>query len=214
MKKIGILGSGNVAKELAKGFLKNGYPVTMGTGHPEKLRDFKNIEAPHVEIGSFAEAAAFGELLVLAVKGTAAKEALKLAGAAHLSGKTILDATNPIADKAPENGVLHFFTDLETSLMEQLQQAFPDARFVKAYNSVGAAFMVDPPFESRPTMFICGDDENAKKEASEIIGLFGWDVADMGSAVAARAIEPLCILWCIPGIKDNSWTHAFKLLKL
>jgi hypothetical protein len=214
MKKIGILGSGNVAKELAKGFLKNGYPVTMGTGHPEKLRDFKNTEAPHVEIGSFEEAAAFGELLVLAVKGTAAKEALNLAGAAHLSGKTILDATNPIADKAPENGVLHFFTDLETSLMEQLQQAFPDARFVKAYNSVGAAFMVDPPFESRPTMFICGDDENAKKEASEIIGLFGWDVADMGSAVAARAIEPLCILWCIPGIKDNSWTHAFKLLKL
>jgi hypothetical protein len=214
MKKIGILGSGNVAKELAKGFLKNGYPVTMGTGHPEKLLDFKNTEAPKVEIGSFAEAAAFGELLVLAVKGTAAEEALKLAGAAHLSGKTILDATNPIADKAPENGVLHFFTDLETSLMEQLQQAFPDARFVKAYNSVGAAFMVDPPFESRPTMFICGDDENAKKEASEIIGLFGWDVADMGSAVAARAIEPLCILWCIPGIKDNSWTHAFKLLKL
>ncbi|MBE0649649.1 MAG: NAD(P)-binding domain-containing protein [Bacteroidales bacterium] len=214
MKKIGILGSGNVAKELAKGFLKNGYPVTLGTGHPEKLRDFKNTEAPKVEIGSFAEAAAFGELLVLAVKGTAAEEALKLAGAAHLSGKTILDATNPIADKAPENGVMHFFTDLETSLMEQLQQAFPEARFVKAYNSVGAAFMVDPPFESRPTMFICGNDENAKKEAGEIIGLFGWDVADMGSAVAARAIEPLCILWCIPGIKDNSWTHAFKLLKL
>jgi hypothetical protein len=109
---------------------------------------------------------------------------------------------------------MHFFTDLENSLMEQLQNAFPEAKFVKAYNSVGAAFMVDPPFESKPTMFICGNDENAKKETSEIINLFGWDVFDMGSAVAARAIEPLCILWCIPGIKDNSWTHAFKLLKL
>ncbi len=214
MKKIGILGSGNVAQELAKGFLKNGYPVTLGTGHPEKLRDFKNTEAPHVEVGSFAEAAAFGELLVLAVKGSAAKEALELAGAGNLAGKTIMDATNPIADQAPENGVMHFFTDLETSLMEQLQKAFPEAHFVKAYNSVGAAFMVDPPFDSLPTMFICGNEEKAKTEAGEIIRLFGWEVFDMGSAVAARAIEPLCILWCIPGLKDNSWTHAFKLLKL
>lgn len=214
MKKVGIIGSGNVAKELAKGFLKNGYKVTMGTRHPEKLQEFKNSEAPGIEIAGFDEATAFGELIVLAVKGSAAKEALNLAGAGNLSGKTIMDATNPIADKAPENGVMHFFTDLETSLMEQLQNAFPDAKFVKAYNSVGAAFMVDPPFESKPTMFICGNDENAKKEASEIIGLFGWDVFDMGSATAARAIEPLCMLWCIPGIKDNSWTHAFKLLKL
>lgn len=214
MKKVGVLGSGNVARELAKGFLKNGYPVTMGTRHPENLQEFKNSEAPHVEIAGFRDAAAFGELIVLAVKGTAAKEVLNMAGAKNLAGKTIMDAANPIADKAPENGVMHFFTDLDTSLMEQLQEAFPEAKFVKAYNSVGAAFMVDPPFESRPTMFICGNDENAKKEAGEIIRLFGWDVFDMGSAVAARAIEPLCILWCIPGIKDNSWTHAFKLLKL
>lgn len=214
MKKVGIIGSGVVAKELAKGFLKNGYNVTMGTRHPEKLQEFKNTEATDVEIASFDETAAFGDLIVLAVKGSVAKDALELAGSGNLTGKTIMDATNPIADKAPENGVMHFFTDLDTSLMELLQEAFPEAKFVKAYNSVGAAFMVDPPFESKPTMFICGNDENAKKEASEIIGLFGWDVSDMGSAVAARAIEPLCILWCIPGIKDNSWTHAFKLLKL
>lgn len=214
MKKIGIIGSGVVGKALAKGFLKNGYLVTMGTRHPEKLQEFKNTEAPGVEIAGFAETAAFGELIVLAVKGSVTKKALDLAGADNLAGKTIMDATNPIADKAPEDGVMHFYTDLDISLMEQLQQDFPEANFVKAYNSVGAAFMVDPPFESRPTMFICGNDENAKKEASGIIGLFGWEVSDMGSAVAARAIEPLCILWCIPGIKDNSWTHAFKLLKI
>lgn len=214
MKKVGIIGSGNVARELAKGFLKNGYQVTMGTRNPDKLQHFKNTEASRVEIAAFAEAAAFGELIVLAVKGSVAQDVLNLAGARNLTGKIIMDATNPIADKAPENGVMHFFTNLDTSLMEQLQNAFPEAKFVKAYNSVGAAFMVDPPFESKPTMFICGNDENAKKETSEIINLFGWEVADMGSAEAARAIEPLCILWCIPGIKDNSWTHAFKLLKL
>ena len=118
MKKIGILGSGNVAKELAKGFLKNGYQVTMGTGHPEKLQEFKNTEASGVEIASFSDTAAFGELIVLAVKGSAAKDALSLAGANNLAWKTVMDATNPIADKAPENGGWRFFTDLETSLME------------------------------------------------------------------------------------------------
>ncbi|MBN2616240.1 MAG: NAD(P)-binding domain-containing protein [Bacteroidales bacterium] len=214
MKKIGIIGSGTVAQSLAKGFLKNGYQVVMGTRTAEKLQEFKNTEANAVGIGGFDEAASFGEIVVLAVKGTAAKEALQLAGATNLAEKTILDATNPIADQAPESGVLHFFTTLDSSLMEQLQQAFPEAHFVKAFNSVGSAFMVDPSFESKPTMFICGNNENAKKEVGHIVELFGWEVSDMGSVEAARAIEPLCILWCIPGLKDNSWTHAFKLLKL
>lgn len=214
MKKIGIIGSGTVAKSLAKGFLKNGYRVTLGTRKPDQLQEFKNNEAAEVEIGGFDDAASFGELIVLAVKGTAAKDALQLAGATNLAGKTIIDATNPIAEQAPDNGVMHFFTNLEESLMEQLQRAFPKANFVKAFNSVGSAFMVDPAFESKPTMFICGNDPEAKKEVSHIVELFGWEVSDMGTSEAARAIEPLCILWCIPGLRDNSWTHAFKLLKL
>jgi len=98
--------------------------------------------------------------------------------------------------------------------MEQLQAAFPEAHFVKAFNSVGSPFMINPSFESKPTMFICGNNEDAKKEVTEILNLFGWDTADFGKVDSARAIEPLCMLWCIPGIAKNQWTHAFKLLKL
>jgi 8-hydroxy-5-deazaflavin:NADPH oxidoreductase len=125
-----------------------------------------------------------------------------------------MDATNPIADAPPVNGVLRFFTTLDESLMERLQRAVPEARFVKAFNSVGNAFMVDPQFDGgKPTMFICGDDEAAKETVRGIVDQFGWETADMGGAEAARAIEPLCMLWCIPGFLRNEWTHAFKLLR-
>jgi len=96
--------------------------------------------------------------------------------------------------------------------MEQLQNAFPESDFVKAFNSIGSAFMVDPSFESKPTMFICGNNEKAKMEVTKILDLFGWESADFGKVESARAIEPLCMLWCIPGIAKNEWSHAFKLL--
>jgi predicted dinucleotide-binding enzyme len=124
-----------------------------------------------------------------------------------------MDACNPIEDAPPENGVLRFFTDLSQSLMEQLQSQYPDANFVKAYNSVGNTCMINPQFAGgRPTMFICGNNEGAKKQVSQVNEQFGWETADMGKAEAARAIEPLCMLWCIPGFVRNEWTHAFKLL--
>jgi predicted dinucleotide-binding enzyme len=126
----------------------------------------------------------------------------------------VIDTTNPIADAPPDHGVLRFFTTYDQSLMEQLQSEFPDVHFVKAFNSVGAAFMVDPEFAGgKPTMFICGNDEAAKKSVGKILDQFGWEIEDMGSVEAARAIEPLCMLWCIPGFLRNQWTHAFKLLK-
>ena len=151
---------------------------------------------------------------MLAVKGTVAAEALRAAGAANLSGKTIIDATNPIADAPPTNGVLKFFTSLDESSMERLQREFPDAHFVKAFNSVGSTRMVNPEFDGgKPTMFICGNDAAAKQTVTGILDEFGWEVADMGAAEGARAIEPLCILWCIPGFLRQEWTHAFKLLK-
>jgi predicted dinucleotide-binding enzyme len=149
----------------------------------------------------------------LAVKGTAAKDVLHLANIENLKGKTIIDVTNPIADAPPENGVLKYFTDINRSLMEDLQQMVPEGNFVKAFNSIGNAFMVNPSFESKPTMFICGNNENSKKEVGEILDLFGWETADFGMAESARAIESLCILWCIPGLLNNHWGHAFKLLK-
>jgi 8-hydroxy-5-deazaflavin:NADPH oxidoreductase len=211
--KIGVLGSGDVAKVLAAGFLKHGHEVKIGSRNPEKLADW-NAQNPQASRGTFAEAAAFGQLIVLAVKGTAAPEALSLAGADNLSGKPVIDACNPIADAPPVNGVLQFFTGPNESLMEKLQREFPSAHLVKAFNSVGSVRMINPQFaEGKPTMFICGNDAAAKKTVAGILDQFGWDTADMGGAESARAIEPLCMLWCIPGFQRNHWTHAFRLLQ-
>jgi predicted dinucleotide-binding enzyme len=211
--KVGILGSGDVAKALAAGFLTHGHDVVMGTRDPAKLADWL---AQHraVRAASFAEAAKFGAVVVLAVKGTVALEALRAAGAVNLAGKPIIDATNPIADAPPVNGVLKFFTNLDESLMERLQREFAQAHFVKAFNSVGSPLMVNPQFKGgRPTMFICGNDEAAKQTVRGILDQFGWETADMGKVEGARAIEPLCMLWLIPGFLRNEWSHAFKLLR-
>lgn len=210
--KIGIHGSGVVAQALAGGFIKHGHEVTLGARSPAKLAEWaaKNRQA---SIGSFADAAKFGELLVLAVKGSVAADALRLAGAENFAGKPVIDATNPIADAPPVNGVLKYYTSLDDSQMERLQREFGGARFVKAFNSVGNACMVNPHFKGgKPTMFICGNDDAAKQIVVGILDQFGWEVADMGKAEGARAIEPLCILWCIPGFLRNDWVHAFKLL--
>ena len=210
--KIGILGSGDVAKTLAGGFLKHGHQVTVGTGTPGKLADWAKHN-PSGSTGSFADAAKSGELIVLAVKGNAAADVLRVAGAENLAGKAVIDACNPIEDAPPINGVLPFFTTYNESLMENLQREFAGAHFVKAFNSVGAPSMVNPQFkDGKPTMFICGNSEAAKKAVSGILDEFGWETADMCKAEAARAIEPLCMLWCIPGFVHNQWTHAFKLL--
>jgi 8-hydroxy-5-deazaflavin:NADPH oxidoreductase len=215
MKKIGILGSGIVGQTLASGFLKYGYEVMIGTGDVKKLAEWKAKAGQKAGVGNFSDTARFGDLVILAVKGTAALEVINRSGASNLKGKTVIDATNPIADAAPENGVIRFFTSLDESLMEKLQKTYPEIHFVKAFNSVGNAFMVNPQFPGgKPTMFICGNEDASKKEVAAILEEFGWEVEDMGMAEGARAIEPLCMLWCIPGMLRNHWTHAFKLLKL
>jgi 8-hydroxy-5-deazaflavin:NADPH oxidoreductase len=214
MKKIGIIGSGEVGKTLADGFLKHGYEVMIGTRTSSKLDVWKKKAGKNGQVGSFKDTAAFGELLVLAVKATAALEILEMADSKNLKGKIVIDTSNPIADLPPENGVIKFFTSLDNSFMEQLQKAHPEANFVKAFSNIGSAFMVNPNFGgTKPTMFICGNNENAKKEVTKILDKFGFDISDMGGAEGARAIEPLCILWCIPGMLRNEWSHAFKLLK-
>jgi predicted dinucleotide-binding enzyme len=125
----------------------------------------------------------------------------------------VIDTTNPISDGPPVDGVIPYFTGPNSSLLEQLQGAFPAVRLVKAFSSVGSARMVNPAFKGgRPTMFYCGNDEEAKAWVAKVLEQFGWDPADMGTAVAARAIEPLAQLWCIPGFRQNHWTHAFKLV--
>jgi hypothetical protein len=215
MGKIAVLGSGEVGKVLADGFLKIGHEVMRASREPGKLAAWKTSAGPKASTGTPKEAAAWGESIVLAVKGGAALAAIDEVGSSNLAGKTVMDTTNPIAEAPPQNGVLRYFTDLNESLMEKLQKKVPGAHFVKVFNSVGSAFMVSPKFPGGPpTMFICGNDASAKAEVKKVLDQFGWETADLGSVEAARAIEPLCMLWCIPGLAQNSWTHAFKLLQL
>lgn len=212
MTKVGILGSGEVSKTLSMALLKHGYQVVIGSDHQEKLAEFKK-ENPMLETASFHVCASSGDIIVLCVKGTAAEKVVQSVKGA-MSDKTVIDATNPIADVPPQNGVLKFFTSLDESLMERLQKIAPDAHFVKALNSIGNTLMDNPDFGgTRPTMFICGNNDGAKKKTSEILLTLGFEVEDMGMAESARAIEPLAILWCIPGFLRNEWSHAFKLLK-
>jgi len=211
--RIGVIGSATVGQTLAGGLKKHGYDVRIGTRTPARLADFSKQAG--IAAGTPADVAAWAEGLVLAVNGKAAEAALGECGAANLRDKLVMDATNPIADEPPEDGVVRFFTRANESLMERLQAAFPDAKLVKAFNSVGAALMVNPSFAAgKPTMFYCGNDAGAKATVARIIEQFGWEGADMGTARAARAIEPLCQLWCIAGFRDNAWTnHAFRLLR-
>ncbi|HEY5967286.1 MAG TPA: NAD(P)-binding domain-containing protein [Chitinophagaceae bacterium] len=213
--KVGIIGSGNVGRVLATGFLNEGHETMLGTRNISKEEVVKwKKENTNGLLGSFQETAQFGEVIVLAVSGLVTEDAINLAGKEHLSNKVIIDTTNPIAAVPPENGVIRYFTTLEESLMEKIQKILPDAKVVKAFSCVGNAFMYKPNFNgSIPTMFICGNDDPAKKTVTDILTSFGWETEDMGKVEAARAIEPLCILWCIPGFIRNQWTHAFKLLK-
>ena len=214
MSKIGILGSGQVAQILALGFKKHGHDVMIGSREPAKLTAWQAEKGAGIAVGDFAAAARHAEVVVLAVLGRAAASALELAGHDNLAGKVVIDTTNPIDEKPPVNGVLQYFTGPNDSLMEQLQQKVPAARLVKAFNSVGNSFMVNPSFaDGRPTMFICGNDAAAKQEVTRLCEQLGWDTEDMGQVESARAIEPLCQLWCVRGFNRNQWTHAFKLIK-
>jgi predicted dinucleotide-binding enzyme len=212
MNKIGIIGSGKVGETLGNGFLKHGYDVMRGSREPSKLADWQRAAGDRARTGTFEETARFGKLVVLAVKGAAAEEAVSLCGSA-LDGKVVIDATNPIADKPPTHGVIAYFTGPNDSLLERLQKRAPDARFVKAFSCVGAPLMVNPKLSGKASMFICGNDPAAKEQVRSILDKFGWDTEDMGAAEGARAIEPLCMLWCIPGILRGQWAHAFKLVR-
>jgi len=211
MAKVGVIGSAGVGQTLAQGFKKHGYDVKIASRTPSKLADFSAKSG--IAAGTFADVAKWADVVVLAVKGTVAEEAVREAGDANLNGKVVIDTTNPIADTPPVDGVIQYFTGPNTSLLEQLQKTFPSVRFVKAFNSVGAARMVNPDFKAgKPTMFYCGNDADAKATVATILDQFGWEGLDLGTATAARAIEPLAQLWCLPGFRENKWTHAFKVL--
>jgi predicted dinucleotide-binding enzyme len=213
MTNVGIIGSGSVAKVLAKGFAQHGSTVRIGSRSVDKVAGFA-AEAG-IAAGTIAEVAAWADTVVLAVKGAVALDVVRGIGEDALHGKIVIDPTNPIADAPPEDGVLRYFTGPNESLMERLQAAVPGARFVKAFNTIGNALMVNPrlPGGAKPTMFVCGNDPAARDEVAALCRQFGHDVWDMGTAKAARAIEPLCILWCIPGFRENQWSHALAMLR-
>jgi len=212
--KVGVLGSGVVGQTLGSGLASYGYQVMLGTRGAEGQAAHDWVaKTKNASTGSFTEAARFGDIVVLSVLGRAISEVIRLAGPEAFQGKTVIDTTNPIAEGAPVNGVLRYTTGPNESLGERVQSLLPGAKVVKAFNSVGNARMVNPKFEQGiPTMFLCGDDAGAKQQVTEIIRQFGWEPFDCGGIIASRALEPLCMLWCIPGFLHNQWTHAFKVL--
>jgi 8-hydroxy-5-deazaflavin:NADPH oxidoreductase len=187
MKKIGVLGSGAVGRTLAEGFEKLGFSVMLGTGHPAKLANWQS--GVNGRVGSFEKAADFGDLIVLAVKGSAAVSVTEQVKRSF-SGKTILDTTNPLSDEQPKGGFPAFFTNSEISLMELLQETAPEAHFVKAFSTIKSDAMVHAKRSSKREMSICGNEASAKAEAKEILELFGFKTKDAGDASEARVIEP------------------------
>ncbi len=150
---------------MSKAFLAEDYEVMIGTRNPA-APEAAHFQQNHPGIAwtSFSETAQFGNFVVLAVSGDAVKTVMESAGRENLAGKVVIDVTHPISKEEPENGVLKLFTDINFSLMEQLQEMVPGARFVKAFNSVGSTVFYKPGFgDTHPTMFIAGNDEDAKK---------------------------------------------------
>ena len=210
LAKIGVLGSGDVGRVLAGGFLKLGHEVKIGSREPAKLNEWVGKAGKGASAGTFAEAAKFGDLIVLATLGVAAENAIKSAGISSFDGKVIIDATNPLdfTGGAPRLSVGH--TD---SLGEQIQRLLPKARVVKAFNTVGNAHMIHPQFPGGPPdMFLCGNDDGAKKTVTQICEHFGWGVVDIGGIEGSRHLEPMCMVWVLHGFRTNSWNHAFKML--
>lgn len=213
---VGIVGSGMVGTALSDGFLKHGYAVIRGSRTPAKLEDWRKEAGDKASTGTFEEVAKTADLLVLCVGGSHAVSCLELMGLDNLTGKTIIDATNPLYEpNRIDDGVVEFFTKTNESLMEILQAKAPKANFVKGFSCVGSGLMVDPDFGEggKPTMFSCGNSDEAKTQVKKIMEEFGWEFMDFGGVKSARAIEPLCQLWCLPGFKNNMWGHAFKVLQ-
>jgi 8-hydroxy-5-deazaflavin:NADPH oxidoreductase len=210
--RIGILGSGDVGKALARGFVSRGHTVTIGSREPAKLADFVKDHGGALAAASLEQAARSGELLVVATMFSGAKSAIDLAGPANFSGKVVIDATNPL--KLEPNRLPSLLVSGNDSAGESVQRWLPDAKVVKAFNTVGNAHFVDPHFPGGPpTMFIAGNDDGAKNAVAQIAESFGWEVVDAGPIETARYIEALAMMWVLYAFRTNTFQHAFKLLR-
>jgi 8-hydroxy-5-deazaflavin:NADPH oxidoreductase len=209
--RIGILGSATAGKALARGFLSRGHAVMMGSREPAKLEGFAREHAG-LQTGTNDQAARFGELIVLATAFAGTKNALDLAGEQNLAGKVVIDATNALAfddGKAPQLSI-----GFDTSAGEEVQRLLPQAKVVKAFNTVGNTYFVDPKLlGGPPTMFIAGNDDGAKTTVRGILESFGWDVLDVGGIEESRFLEPMAVLWIHYAVKTGTTNHAFKMLR-
>jgi len=206
---VGVLGSGDVGKSFARAFAALGHEVMIGSRSPEKLAEFAS-GTERVKSGTFEETAKFGDLIALATHGESTTEALRIAGPENFDGKVVIDATNPLDFST---GAPRLSIGFDDSLGEQIQRQLRGARVVKAFNTVGNALFYKPELPGGPPdMFLCGNDDDAKKTVSQVCEAFGWGVLDIGGIDGARYLEPMCMTWVLHGIKSGSWTHAFKML--
>jgi predicted dinucleotide-binding enzyme len=213
-RRVGVLGSGEVGRRLAAGFASRGHEVMIGTRDADKpeLREWLSTSGANVRADSFGQAAEHGELLALAVLGDAAEEVIAQAGQQNFSGKVVIDAMNPLDFSGGFPPKLSISGD--DSLGERVQRALPDAMVVKAFNTIGNPYFVDPSFsEGQPTMLIAGNAEDAKRIVTAVLADFGWsDVVDIGDIRGSRELEAICIAWVKIGGARGAWDHGFKLL--
>lgn len=214
MMKVGVLGTGDVGKALATGFAAKGHDVMMGSRSADHagMKEWVNATGPNARGGSFAEAAAYGEMVVLATKGAVNEEVIKAAQPTNLAGKVLIDATNPLTSAA--NAPPGLAISGNDSGGEQVQRLAPEARVVKCFNIVGNPYMVDPDLPGGPpTMLIAGNDAAAKDSVKEILGSFGWnDVYDLGGIEGSRYLEAMCMAWVGIWMARGSGDHAFKVI--
>ncbi|HEU5161759.1 MAG TPA: NAD(P)-binding domain-containing protein [Thermoanaerobaculia bacterium] len=212
--KVGVLGTGDVGRALGKGFIELGHDVMMGSRSAtnEKARAWAGERGSKASTGTFADAASFGEVVVLATLGVANESVLQSAGPDRFRGKLVIDTTNPLDFSAGMPPTLAFSGN--DSGGERVQRQLPGARVVKAFNTVGSPFMFRPDFPGGPPdMFIAGDDEEAKKETARILTDFGWGTVDAGGITSSRYLEGMCLVWVISALKTGNWNQAFKMLK-
>lgn len=211
--KIGILGSGDVGRALAKAFSAEGHEVMLGSRDPgsKKLADWSAQLASPIATGFFSETAAFAEIAVIAVRGTAVESALALALPERFQGKIAIDATNPL--KMSPDKILTLAAGHTDSLGEAVQRMLPGARVVKAFNTVNNAHMHRPQFPGGiPEMLICGNDAGAKQTVSQLLASFGWNAVDVGGIEASRLLEPLALLGIRYALKSGNWNYVFRLI--
>src|SRR2546427_12612740 len=212
--KIGILGSGDVGRSLGLGFASHGHDVMIGTRHPDKpeLENWKKMAGKIASIGTFADAAGHGDLLVLATMGAAAEAVIEIAGPKRFDGKVVIDVTNPLDFSAGRPPGL--FVGTTASLAERIQRKVPKAKVVKAFNIVSNETMITPKMkDGTPDMLIAGNDKGAKETVGDLMQEFGWGKPiDVGGIDGARWLEAWVPLWVRICQAVGSWDVALRVM--